>query len=124
MSYEALSEDEASIEHNVPDESQTIHDEDDGSEPIEVEAYTYDVEIQPASKKVKRAPEGQRVRFADEMQQGDTNDRSYPVRKTSRRKKTATGARSRKKGGKGAATGGTRRPTKKQVADAAGSSVT
>ena len=124
MSYEALSEDEASFEHDVRDDLQLIVDEDDGTEPIEVEAYAYDVDIQPVSKKRKRAPKAQRVRFADEVQQGDTDDRSYPVRKTSRRKKTGTSVGSRRKGGKGAAIGATRRPTKKQAADAAGPSVT
>lgn len=124
MSYEALSEDEASFEHDVPDVSQVINDEDDGTEPIEEEAYSYNVDIQPASKKRKRAPKGHRVRFADEVQQGDTDDRSYPIRKAGRKKKIGTGVGNRKKGGKGAATGAVRRPTKKQAADAAGPSIT
>ncbi|KAL9121716.1 MAG: hypothetical protein Q9187_001723 [Circinaria calcarea] len=124
MSYEALSEDEASSGHGMRGHSQDTSDENDGLEHVEEEADAEELDVQDASIKKGRASEDQRVRFANEGQQGDTDDGSYPARSTSKRKKNASGARSRKRGGKGAATRAPRKPTKKQAADAAGPSTT
>lgn len=124
MSYEAISEGEASSGNGIRDHSQDTSDENDGIEHNEEEADAEELDIQDASLRKRRAPEDQRVRFANEVQQGDDDDGSYPSRSTSRRRKNASGARSRKKGGKGVATRAPRRPTKKQAADAAGPSTT